>query len=168
MELVIFRHGPAEPRGGDKPDADRALTADGRRKTLLAAQGLARVVDRPGVILSSPNKRAHQTACLLSEVFDLPVEVEASLAHDEVRPIEAMLRRRDEAALAIVGHEPTLSRLVGKMLGIPPRDGELQLKKAGALVLHAPRHPHDVPGPARLEMLLQPRALRMLAGENNA
>ena len=35
MELVIVRHGAAEDLGGKvRRDADRALTAEGRRRTL--------------------------------------------------------------------------------------------------------------------------------------
>ena len=163
MELLIFRHGPAEPRGGDRPDADRALTHDGRTKTRLAAQGLARIVDRPGVILTSPKRRARETACILGEFFDLPIETADALAQEDPQPIEKLLKTREEDAVAIVGHEPTLSRLAERLLGVPPREGELELKKAAAIVMHVPCHPRDVPGPARLDLLMQPRVLRMLA-----
>ncbi|MFW6336288.1 MAG: phosphohistidine phosphatase SixA [Phycisphaeraceae bacterium] len=163
MKLLIFRHGPAEPRSSDRPDADRALTREGTEKTRLAAQGLARIVDRPGIILTSPKRRARQTAGILGDVFDLPIETADALAGDEVRPMEKMLRARPEDALAIVGHEPTLSRLAGQFLGVSPRDGELTLKKAGAIVLHVACRPSDPPGPNRLELMLPGRVLRALA-----
>ena len=163
MKLLIFRHGPAEPRSDDRPDADRALTREGTERTHLAAQGLARIVDRPDIILTSPKRRARQTAGILGDVFDLPVETADALGHEALGPIETCLQTREEQAVAIVGHEPTLSRLAGKFLGVSPRHGELTLKKAGVIVLRVACRPGDPPGPNRLELLLPSRVLRSLA-----
>jgi len=164
MEVLLFRHGPAEAAGAAGPsDADRALTDLGRERTLRAAQGLARVVDRPGALLSSPKKRAYQTACLLGEVFDLSVEAHESLAREEVGPLERLLRERTEGAVVLIGHEPTLGRLAASLLGVAPGAGEVEVKKAGAVLVEAALHPYDAPGPARLRMALPPRVLRRLA-----
>ena len=74
-----------------------------------------------------------------------------------------MLRARPEDSLSLVAHEPTLSRLAGRFLGVSPREGELTLKKAGAIVIHIACRPSDPPGPNRLDLLLPGRVLRALA-----
>ena len=69
MELLIIRHGLA----GDKtawakkgrPDAERPLTKEGRRKLKEAAPGLAKVFGKAELLASSPLVRALQTAELL-------------------------------------------------------------------------------------------------------
>mgnify|MGYP006275265537 CR=1 FL=1 len=167
MEVLLFRHGPAEPATVDRPDAERALTPRGHERTLLAAQGLARVVDRPAALLSSPKKRAHQTACLLGEVFDLPVTPCPELADEDLPALQRALRDLTEDAVALVGHEPTLGRLAAHLLGIPARTGAIEVKKAAAVLLDAPFNDHDLPGPATLQMLLPPRVLRHV-GETTA
>lgn len=163
MKILIFRHGPAEPGGDGLADADRALTPDGAAKTRLAVQGLARIIERPDAILSSPKRRAQQTAGILGDVFDLPVETADALGRDELQPIETCLQARGEPAVAIVGHEPTLSRLAGKFLGIPPRAGHIEINKAAAVVMHVACPPRDQTEPSRLDLLLPSRVLRMLA-----
>jgi len=163
MELVLFRHGIAEDARPGQGDAERALTAQGRERTLRAAQGLARVVDRPGVLLASPKVRAHQTACLLGEVFDLSVETCEPLAGHDLVAIERVLRRRPEDSVALIGHEPTLGYLAAALLGITGGEGEIEVKKATAVVIEAPFHEADHAMPATLKMLLPPRVLRCLA-----
>lgn len=165
MEVILFRHGIAEPGRDDLPDAERALTSQGLDRTRLAAQGLARVVDRPRAVLSSPKRRAHQTACLLAEVFDLPVETCDLLGEEDVDAIVRLLHDRGEDALMLVGHEPTFSLLAASMLGVAYGRGEVDVKKAAAVVLDAPLHERDHAGPAVLRMLLPPRVLRRLAGD---
>src|SRR5690348_1434062 len=97
MEIYLLRHGIA---GDASSDAERALTAEGREK-------LARVMKRarqagvvPGVILSSPYRRAVETAEIAAEVLGYEgkiVRVRALLS--EASPREAwdeIRARKDE------------------------------------------------------------------------
>ena len=70
MQLLIVRHGIAVERGTPGiPDDDRPLTPEGEKKFKQAARGIARALDKPYAILTSPLPRAHRTAELLAEAF---------------------------------------------------------------------------------------------------
>src|SRR5881296_3750904 len=62
MEIYILRHGIAEEASHGMRDADRALTPEGASK-LLQVLRRARAVDvEPSLILTSPYRRARETA----------------------------------------------------------------------------------------------------------
>lgn len=167
MELYVIRHGIAEPRDPKNvDDAERQLTDQGRQRTHQASVGMARVLSRPSVILSSPKVRAHQTARIIGEVFDTPVEVLDDLASESPDRIFATLHRRKEKRLAIVGHEPTLSELVEMLCTKGTVHGFIEMKKAGCIVLDAPIEQSPRPGNGKLISSLTPRVLRALAVES--
>ena len=62
MLLFLLRHGIAEDQPARGLDADRALTAEGRRKLGLVLDRAASAAVRPDLILTSPYLRAAQTA----------------------------------------------------------------------------------------------------------
>ncbi|MBV8904023.1 MAG: histidine phosphatase family protein, partial [Acidobacteriia bacterium] len=67
MELYLLRHGIAENGRPGLKDADRALTAEGKdklKRVLVRARGAG---VEPGVILSSPYRRALETAQIAAE-----------------------------------------------------------------------------------------------------
>ncbi|HEY4908699.1 MAG TPA: phosphoglycerate mutase family protein, partial [Methylomirabilota bacterium] len=122
MRLLIIRHAAAVPRGTPGiPDDDRPLTPKGEAKFRVAAQGLARITDRPDVLLTSPLPRARVTADIAARAFErLEPRVEPALAHGGVDAILAALAHQPpEAMVAIVGHEPVLGALLARLLGAP-------------------------------------------------
>jgi phosphohistidine phosphatase len=162
MRLLIIRHATAVPRGTpDMPDDERPLTRKGERRFRRAAEGLARLVKRPDTLLSSPLPRARRTAEIAAEAWgNVEVQEEHALAggsYDEIAT--ALSRFPAESTVAIVGHEPDLSSLLGRLLGTS--HGEwLTFKKGGAAL-------SEVPGPitegGTLVWYLPPRILRRLA-----
>jgi phosphohistidine phosphatase len=133
MEIYILRHGIAEDHnaGGD---AKRALTEEGRRK-------LRRVLDRaekakvaPSLILSSPYKRARETAEIAAEVLHCAgkiVDTQALLPEASPEALwEEIRTRRDETAILIAGHQPMLGSAVAWLMGTPTVEVEM---KKGAL-----------------------------------
>lgn len=165
MQLILFRHGIAEDRAADGTDASRALTAEGVEKTRAAAAGLARLIERPDAILTSPKVRAMQTAQIVGEALGRPPEVLHALAGESVERVHQALARRREALLIAVGHEPTLSRLIERLCTGGEAAGFIELKKAGAACLDAPLSDQGTVGSARLLWLATPRMLRSLAAE---
>lgn len=164
MELVIFRHGQAEELGPEGDDASRRLTPEGLEKTAQAAAGLALILDRPDVILTSPKVRAAQTASILGKAFHRePVDLDA-LAQSSVPRLVQAIGRREENAVMIVGHEPTLGELAAHLLTSGIVHSFIELKKAGCIVLDVPLREVGVLGPARLLMHATPRMLRAVAG----
>ena len=117
MRVLVIRHAQAVPQGTrDLRDADRPLTADGERRFRATALALARVVPNPEVLLTSPLLRARQTATLLAAAW---TELEPALASGSV---DAILRALEQhargATVVLVGHEPTVSALLGELLGV--------------------------------------------------
>lgn len=164
MELLIFRHGPAGDkekwRARGKPDGLRPLTADGRRKTDQAARGLAVLRPALDLVASSPLERARQTAQALRRRVKTRRYTELRELEPAAAPAETLRALKGLGKvrrLALVGHEPHLSSLVGLLVG----DGKarLELKKAGACLLDVERLE---PGGARLLWLLRPSQLRSL------
>lgn len=113
MELYLLRHGIAEDVSSSGRDADRALTAEGKRKLReilkIAAQGEL----RPTLILSSPYKRAVETAAIAAKALDYKPDIVQSAAFvPNAHPNELWEEVRihkSEARLLIVAHEPLLS-----------------------------------------------------------
>jgi phosphohistidine phosphatase len=146
MDLYILRHGIAEPRGGSKPDPERALTDDGRRKLRLVLERARAAKVAPSLILSSPYVRAMQTAEIAAGVLKYRgeiVQTKALLPNARVERLWAEIRSHgDERAILVAGHEPHLSRAVAYLLGVP--ELRLNLKK-GALVHIAFESPDEQP-----------------------
>jgi phosphohistidine phosphatase len=118
MRLLVIRHAHAAPQTPAIPDAERALTDEGERRFRAAARGLARRVT-PDVLLTSPLRRARQTAAIASAAWgSLAATPERALASGGVEGILALLESHPgDATVAIVGHEPTVSMLVAQLIG---------------------------------------------------
>lgn len=160
MELYLLRHAIAEPRSaGD--DALRALTPKGRERLRAAAAGLRQLDVEVEALLSSPFRRAWETAEIVREElgWPSPEPLDALAATASAAECLLALRRREEGSLALVGHEPHLSRLASLLLTGDERATRIDLRKAGALRLDLLR---PEPGSATLRWLATSRMLRQL------
>ena len=139
MRLLIVRHAIAVEQAPGLPDADRALTPDGERRFREAARGLAAILPPPDALLTSPWRRARQTADLAAEVWGRPRPQETpALAGGTFEELaEALDRHRRKKLVAVVGHEPWLSALLARLLGTP-HDDRLAFKKGGAALVEVP------------------------------
>jgi phosphohistidine phosphatase len=162
MRLLIIRHGIAvEPGTAGMPDNERPLTAEGEKKFRRAARGLARIEDPPAEVLTSPLPRARKTAEIAAEAWGgVAVTDTAALVDGDLEALEqALTRHPAEATVAVVGHEPHVSALLGHLLGTAA-DDRLGFKKGGvALVeLHG-----ELDQGGQLLWFAPPRILRELA-----
>jgi phosphohistidine phosphatase len=129
MQIYLFRHGIAEDARPGTPDSDRALTAEGKDK-------LRRVLKRASIelslILSSPYKRAMETAEIAAEVLGYAgkvVRVEALVPGASPYAVWDELRaRKEETAILLAGHEPLMSSLAAFLLDSPAL--QVDMKKA--------------------------------------
>ena len=135
MEVYLLRHGIAEVGRPGHPDSERALTAEGKKK-LREVLGVARGAGvEPTLILTSPYRRAVQTAELAAEVLgyrgDL-LRTEALVPESRAETVWDELRvHKDQEQVLLAGHEPLFSMLTAFLLGC----GNLQVDfKKGALV----------------------------------
>jgi phosphohistidine phosphatase len=164
MKLVFLRHGPAGDRKDwaalGKPDAERPLTTKGRRKTEAASAGVRRVIGKVDRVVSSPLRRAVETAEIAARELGLKSverfdELSPGSSHDHLLKRLAALPSAQKVLL--VGHEPALSSFVGFLTG----GSKVELKKAGACQVDCAGRPAK--GDGRLTWLLAPRQLRRLA-----
>ena len=164
MLLVIVRHAAAVERGEDGlDDAERPLTTRGRDRFREAARGLARIVSTPDLVLSSPLVRALQTAEIAAEAWGAvhPV-LEPTLADGPVADLlPALARHAGLATVAVFGHEPQLSGLVARLIGLSTPE-PVSFKKGGVALIETDDPLSEEPG--RLVAFLPPRVLRALGG----
>ena len=160
MRLVIVRHAIAVARGTPGlPDADRALTPRGVKRFRTAARGLARALPPPDFILTSPWKRARQTADLLSAAWGGPKPRDTSaLAGGGFEALARVLPKKRSATVALVGHEPWLSELVARLLG-GARPERLEFRKGGVAIVDLESL---LEGGGKLVAYLPPRLMRRL------
>lgn len=130
MDLILLRHGKAEdahPQG----DAFRALTEKGFEQARHQAARLAGFGKPPDIVLTSPLTRARQTADTFCNSIGLPGPLVQSWISPGMKPETALQELSGFSEfnrVAIVGHEPDLSRLISTLLG--SNSTAIQMKKA--------------------------------------
>jgi phosphohistidine phosphatase len=157
----LIRHAIAVPSGTPGvADDERPLTPKGRRRFRRAARGLARITRRPAVLLSSPLPRALETAGIAARAWGrIRPRPEPVLARGSVPQIlETLAAQPADATIALVGHEPTLSRLLARLVGSPHAE-RLTFRKGGAALVDLAAAPADG---GRLIWHLRPRILRLI------
>ena len=162
MRLLIIRHAIAVERGAPGiPDDQRPLTAEGEKKFRRAARGLARIEGPPAVVLTSPLPRARKTAEIAAEAWGgVAVTNTAALVDGDLEALEeALARHPADSTVAVVGHEPHVSALLGHLLGTAA-DDRLEFKKGGAALVELRS---DLDEGAQLIWFMPPRILRELA-----
>jgi phosphohistidine phosphatase len=135
MELYLLRHGIAEDRAPSGRDADRRLTEEGKKKLRNVLGRAHKAGVMPTLILSSPLKRALETAEIAADELKYNSEIvrTAALTPDSSpSDVWAEVRaHRGEPSILLAGHEPLFSSTVAFLLGSPRAMVEF---KKGALV----------------------------------
>ncbi|HZU28954.1 MAG TPA: histidine phosphatase family protein [Bryobacteraceae bacterium] len=123
MEIYLLRHGIAEEPAPGQSDADRALTAEGRKKLRAVLESAADAGVCPALIITSPLRRAVQTAEIATETLEYKGDVLRSrVLRPEAEPAEAweeIRLHRDVPSLLLAGHEPLFGSLFAFLLGDP-------------------------------------------------
>jgi phosphohistidine phosphatase len=164
MRLYLVRHAIAEDSDPESwpDDSKRPLTGRGVRRFRRAARGLGRIVPSVDAVLSSPYVRAWETALILEDKagWPEPVECPELTVDDPPRVLDALKPFGDADSVALVGHEPYLSRLAAALLSPGAWGPWLQFGKGGVALLEAV----DA-DPPRYELIwhLPPKLLRALA-----
>jgi phosphohistidine phosphatase len=135
MQVYLLRHGIAEEARAGKSDADRELTAEGRRKLRETLRVASEAAAQPTLLLSSPLIRALQTAEIASQILQYKSEVlqtDVLLPNSQSERVWDEIRvHRNERELMLVGHDPLFSQLPGYLLGAP--DLHVDFKKGAIL-----------------------------------
>ena len=165
MDVYLVRHAVAEKRDATRwpDDSTRPLTAKGAKQFARAARGLRELVPTVELVLSSPYRRAWQTAQILHEEADWPAP-EPCEALGASCPAEAALdvlrKQSSRGSVALVGHDPHLPVLAALLLAGHGTTAQIELEKGGVICL-AFRGP-PTPGDALLRWGVSPRILGAL------
>ncbi len=164
MDLILVRHAVAFDRDPLRwpDDSARPLTPAGTKRFEEAATGLRRVVGRVDVVLSSPYVRAKQTARLLEDVAGWPEPINCEVlepGHDPSEVMDFLLAHHNDGVVALVGHEPLLGELAGRLLGGPGAPDQ-PLKKGCAVCFRSDTGVVD--GAMLLRWWLPPKIARKL------
>lgn len=162
MRIFLVRHAEAQPLDTVENDEDRALTPEGAEKTRKACRGLRRMDLFPNRILSSPLKRALQTADIIKTELGFvgdtePVEELAPGADPE--DIIAFLETLHIEQILLVGHQPLLGQIVNHLITMG-RDGQIGIKKGGLARVDVENWKNEPPG--KLRWLLSAKHLRWM------
>jgi phosphohistidine phosphatase len=158
MQLFVIRHALAEDVGPGGDDAARELTDAGKTRLRRVVRGLRALDIRFERILTSPWKRALQTAKQLESLAASDLVTTELLTQPPCAELLALIAERGETT-ALVGHEPWLGELVAWLAFGDSRHGDaLIIKKCGVLWLEGTA----VPGGMQLRAAIPPKLLRAL------
>ena len=169
MILYIVRHAIAEqrdPTSSEEQDSQRPLTGAGRKKFRQIARALSDLGAPIDLILTSPYLRAADTARILQKKLDL--KKDQVVTADDLSPTgdpdrlikEISEKYAGKGNIALVGHEPALSRLISVLLSGDPTL-PITLKKGGVCCLSVDKLEYG--RCATLEWLLAPAQLTEMA-----
>ena len=159
--LFLIRHGIAAKRADVYPDdGKRPLTGRGVAGLRREARGLAALGVSIDQVLTSPLVRARQTAELMAaDLGGAPIANVASLApggkYSDV--LDDLARYARRANIALVGHEPDISELERRLLGVR---GAMPFKKGAVCCIEFDALPPT--GPGHLLWFATPQMLRRL------
>lgn len=163
FELYLIRHGLAAERGENYPDdTKRPLTSKGIQRMRQEGKALVALDVTLDVILTSPLVRTRQTAEALAASFREPPPIvnAPSLAPGGTQNAiidELSKQSHRRKRIALVGHEPGIGELAGRLLGVRK---PLEFKKGAIARIDVTALP--TAGPGSLRWFLTPRVLRKI------
>ncbi len=128
--MWLLRHAAAEDRPASGRDEDRILTPEGSTRARSVALGLAAIEAGIGRVITSPYRRARQTAEAAAGALGLEgTLIESRALEPERDPVEILNELSQGAQdVLLVGHQPHLGSLLGLL--IAGEGVQIPLKKA--------------------------------------
>lgn len=158
MNLYLMRHANAGLRR-ENPllDCKRGLVEEGKEQCMLMARVLNALKVQIDVIVSSPLKRALQTAQFVGTELGYESKVEIS---DALAPMadygafqDLLGKYVEREGVLIVGHNPSLFQFLGKLV-TGNGGANVRLRKGAIARIDLDRHP------PQLQWLIDPRLAR--------
>ncbi|MBV9126899.1 MAG: phosphohistidine phosphatase SixA [Verrucomicrobia bacterium] len=155
MLLYLLRHADAEEM--KTTDAERGLTAKGRQQAEKVSRYCKRCGVRPDYILTSPFRRARETAVTVASALETPILVEPFLASGMTSDCARHELRSYLGCQSafLVGHQPDLGELIAVLLGLATASS-FPVPKASLTALEMRSL---APGAASLVFTLPPRMM---------
>lgn len=161
MEIYLMQHGPNLP---PEQDAEQGLSPEGEKVAAAGAATLKRLGVRPDLILTSPKKRARQTAEAVARAVGLdPTKTVVSDKAKAMAPLgdtlELLSAYQDKDSLLVAGHLPNLALVAGSLLA-PCGQAQVDFQQGGICRLDLDELPTHS---GRLVWYLPPAVLALLA-----
>jgi phosphohistidine phosphatase len=161
MIVYFLRHANAgKPLANPKKDEKRALDKEGIEQCGIVGRALAALDVQVDVIISSPLKRAVQTASLVGNELGYEGKLQFE---DALRPgasfadFRRLLEKYStQEAIMVVGHNPTLSEFLGRSISETGCEAGTELKKGAVAKAEMGRNA------AILQWCVTPKVLRSL------
>jgi phosphohistidine phosphatase len=164
MELFILRHGEAGKKlSSTVGDHARPLTSTGKAEVLEEAKALKRIGVKFDLIISSPLKRAYETASIVAGIYKAKNKLKV---WDELAPegrktdvYKKISQLKEEQFILLVGHEPQLGEITKEIIHKDKTTScNILLKKGGLLRINLLTRTPVPKG--ELRWLLTPRILK--------
>ena len=144
MLVYFLRHASAGVSKSDPiKDEKRSLDREGVQQCGYVGRTLALLETHVDVIISSPLKRATQTAALIANelAYERKIDLDPALRPGATFPQfrDLLTKYGNQEAIMVVGHNPNLSEFLGRLIGGGSRTG-IDLKKAGVARVEVNRH----------------------------
>jgi phosphohistidine phosphatase len=167
MNLFILRHASAgSPRANPLLDLKRPIDKDGKTQCLQLAHVLNALKLNFDLVVSSPLKRALQTAQLVATEtgYEQKILISNALAPAATfAQFQRLLRDSSTSEnVLVVGHNPNLTQFLGQLLGAGTNDdpstnpARVRLRKGSLARVNLTRNT------AILQSLIDPRVVRAL------
>ena len=163
MDLFVLRHGEAgKTVSPSMKEFERPLTESGRKEIEAIAESLKYWELDFDRILTSPLRRAEQTASIIAKTLKIQKLLENC---DELKPEGSRLelykrlsKMDQQSSVLVVGHEPYLSIMIGDI--IAGNTSHIDLKKGGMARIRIGTFSPRVSG--ELRWLLTPKQIRKI------
>jgi phosphohistidine phosphatase len=165
MDIFVLRHGEAGKRlPSASKDAERSLTAAGKKEVEDVADSLDELGVEFSRIATSPLKRARETADIVAKKLKMQDNLED---WDELKPEGSIMelysrlsKLPQDSSVLLVGHNPYLSTFIGEVIS-GNNNCRIDLKKAGLARVRVATSNPKITG--ELRWLLTPKQLRRMA-----
>jgi phosphohistidine phosphatase len=161
MIIYFVRHASAgEHIANPKKDEKRPLDADGIAQCGHMGRALAAINAQPDVIISSPLKRATQTASLIGNEIGYEGKLQLEPAMRPEAPFADFRRMLEkyskQEAIMVVGHNPSITEFLGRIIGKSGSQAQIDFKKCAVARVETARRS------ATLNWFLTPKLTREL------
>lgn len=145
MIIYIVRHASAgQHLSNPKKDEKRPLDADGIQQCGFVGRALAALNAQPDVIISSPLKRATQTASLVGNEIGYEGKLQLEVAMRPEASFTDFRRMLDKyskyEAIMIVGHNPSITEFLARMIAKSGCEALVDFKKGAVARIETVRH----------------------------
>ena len=161
MIIYFVRHASAgESVSNPKKDEKRPLDSDGIEQCGIVGRALAALNVQPEVVISSPLKRATQTASLLGNElgYEGKLQLETAMRPEaSFADFRKMLEKYSRyESVMVVGHNPSITDFLARMMVKSGSEALVDFKKSGVARVETMRHA------AILNWFLTPKIVRAI------